>query len=104
MKQVLMLCGAATLAGCSTTQRLNEQPDYTFTSTKSADALEECIALNMGGTGIISTIRGDGRRMISFGREPIVTGVVTIIEGDPNVVEIRADWRDNLDRRVMSCA
>lgn len=60
-----------------------------LTSQKSADALEECISTKLSVLSLPSTIRGEGRRTLSFGSDLINLAAITIIEGEPRIVEVR---------------
>ena len=104
MRVAIALCAALTLTACSASQMMRSEVDYTFTSTKSADALEECISLAMSSLSTPQTIRGEGRRTLTFGHHPITVAAITIIEGQPNTVEVRGDLHENWDRRITGCA
>jgi hypothetical protein len=86
MKRIIIVIAGA-LAGCATSSILQKQPVMSLSSSRSADHLEECIALVLPGT--VNTIRGEGRRTITAGGDGLTIAAVTITGGSPATVELR---------------
>jgi hypothetical protein len=90
MRMIVVFGLACSTSACTTITVLHEAPTMQLTSTKSPDALEECISLAMSSISRPSTIRGDGHRNITFGNTSAIAMIATITYQTPNTVEIRA--------------
>jgi len=102
----LIVFAAVALVGCTTTQLQEKDPVLTATSTKSPDALEECIGLAFARTGRPSTIRGEDQRIMAWGSGAVTMLTVTIKYGEPNVIEFRSNSINSGSwmRDVSACA
>lgn len=79
-----------TLAGCATTAGVqSKEPQLTLESSKSPDALEECIALNLSKLGNSFTTRGENQRIMAFGSTMSTALTITIVYGAPNTISVR---------------
>ena len=103
MRYVAMIAGMLALTSCATASVMRMEPRYTLTNAESPDALEECISLTMPGA---KTIRGDGRRTITFGNYANTVATATITYGSPNIIEVRSTivFKKQFDRRLRECA
>ena len=102
----LLLFGCIGLVGCTTvSETMNKEPEHTYTSQKSADALENCIGTALSSLCGPNTIRAENSRTLSFGIAMFNTATVTIIYGDPNTVQVRRGngLKQKISDRVEGC-
>ncbi|MAN12112.1 MAG: hypothetical protein CMN63_06825 [Sphingobium sp.] len=97
---------ALLLAGCSTTRVLEIEPSFVITSTKSTDALTECISLAIAPLGQPSVIPGESRTIVAVGGESLTSTVVTIGHDSPHTIIFRSQMmaQKHWIEKVRGCA
>jgi hypothetical protein len=104
---ILFAASSMLLAGCVTTNSLmKHELTVQLTSDQSPDKLEGCISTAFSGFDGVSTIRDEGRRIITVGHEGATAFAIEIIYGTPNQVIVRDAYglQRKFRDRVSACA
>ena len=102
----MILVGALALVGCATPgQMAVREANLSYTTTKSAAELEECLSLAMEWSP--DAVSGKGKRILDYKAADTTIFTVTIYEASPTLAEMRwggpvlaQKWRN----RFRQCA
>lgn len=84
---VVVLLG---LSGCTTVSGVQAKAaSFTAETSRSAAAVEECVALNLSKYGAPSIIRGEGRTILSYGNPNPAFTITIADQGSSRLVEGR---------------